>query len=53
MYIRTSGFGDPQPARTATPLTQAPPRLTFFRIDSFYRGPVAYCQMLEKLGAAD
>ncbi len=24
----------------------------FFRIDSFYRGPVAYCQMLERLGAA-
>lgn len=24
----------------------------FFRIDSFYRGPVAYCQLLEKLGEA-
>ncbi len=35
MYIHAPGFGDPQPTRTATPLTQAPPRLTFFRIDGF------------------
>ncbi|MCC7125153.1 MAG: OmpA family protein [Acidobacteria bacterium] len=35
MYIHAPGFGDPQPARTTTPLKQAPPLLTFFRIDGF------------------